>query len=58
MLLTSSYHIDRPNDKGSRFGHHCCPRTSPNLIKIEVNITKLIIKSINSFTPIRVRAGK
>jgi hypothetical protein len=29
-------------DNGCRFGHHCCWWTSPNSIKLEVDINKLL----------------
>ena len=44
--------LDAVGDNGRRFGHNCCRRTSPNLIKQEASINKLIstlfIKSIKS----------
>ncbi len=30
------------DDNGCRFGHHCCRRTSPNLIKYKVNTNILL----------------
>jgi hypothetical protein len=36
ILLTAA------GDNGRRFGHNCCRQTSPNLIKQEASINKLI----------------
>ena len=35
--LTSGFMLAAADDKGCRFGHHCCRRTSPNSIKHKVD---------------------